>query len=197
MKTLKMWVVITVMLAVCAPSFGYILVYNAVNRVKAIDNDSSIIVGVSVKGYLIMDINGTTGDVCDSYWLVYGKDSTATKVYTVDWPNPQLTVYGRYQSVSTDGTGGGWSGWMVTVIGKMMSKDIGLGSNKLVAYTMSVSFIVPDGGTIYGDQTLTGSGSIVLALNATKTKAANQATAAIDDVLTDITDVLDATYLAE
>ena len=75
MRTLKAWMVVLVMLAVCAPSFGYVLVYNTLSRVKAVDSVAETITRVAVRGYLVMDINDANGDVNDAYWLLYGRDN--------------------------------------------------------------------------------------------------------------------------
>ncbi|MGA2680104.1 MAG: hypothetical protein ABSF37_12520 [Sedimentisphaerales bacterium] len=183
MKMLKVWVVVLVLLAVSTPSFGYILVYNALSRIKAIDSVANSLVGIAVRGYLILDINDTDGDVDASYWLIYGKDGDGTKVYT--WAEPdqlQLSVSGKCQSVSMDTE----DGWSITVVGKITNKAIGLAAGKqLIAYSMSGNLIIPmDGGVVLNDnQSLTGSGTISITLNSTKTKAANLSSEEIDDVL--------------
>jgi hypothetical protein len=190
MRTLKVWMVVLVMLAVCAPSFGYVLVYNTLSRVKAVDSTAEAIVGVAVRGYMILDINDANGDVNDAYWMVYGRDGEGTKVYTVDGLDPTLTINGRYQSFYIE-TG---TGWFVTVVGKRTNKDIGLAAGRqLIAYTMSGGFIIPDGGIVLNaDQFLTGSGSMGVTLNSTKTKAANGASDSLDDTLDDLITAVEA-----
>ena len=96
MKNLKVWMVVTVMLAVCAPSFGYVLVYNTISRAKAIDSVAETITRVAVRGYLVLDINDANGDVNDAYWLLYGKDNYGDKVYTVEGLDPVMTIDGTY-----------------------------------------------------------------------------------------------------
>ena len=63
MKTLRVWVVVLTMMAFCAPSFGYVLVYNAISRIKAVNSDANSLVGIAVRGYLIMDVCDTDGSV--------------------------------------------------------------------------------------------------------------------------------------
>jgi hypothetical protein len=178
MKTVKMWIVIAAMLAICAPSFGYVLVYNTLSRVKAINSTTESLVGVAVRGYLLMDINDA-GEVNDSYWLVYGRDGEGTKVYTIDGLDPVMSTAGRYENIYMDTP----NGWSVIVVGKITSKNIGLVDRELVAYTMSGNFIISGGVVLDASQFLTGSGAMVVTLNSTKTKTANLATDSIDDTL--------------
>lgn len=194
MRMLKVWVVVLAMLAVSAPSFGYVLVYNVVSRIRAVENYAGSMVGLAVRGYLIMDFNDTTGDFNESEWLTFGKDSEGTKVYTgPDDPQAEVAIYNNYQAVSMLTP----DGWSIMVVGKITNKAIGLAAGKQpIASTMSGSFIL-DGCTIFdGDMfdgdVITGSGSITITLNTVKTKAANGASETIDDAFLDITNVFDA-----
>ena len=188
MKTLKVWMVVTVMLAVCAPSFGYVLVYNTLSRVKAVDSVAETITRVAVRGYLVLDINDANGDVNDAYWLLYGKDNYGDKVYTVEGLDPVMTVNGTYESIYAT-TGGGW---IATVVGKRTYKNVGLATKQLIAYSMTGNFIIEEGGAVLNmDQFLTGSGTMGVTLNSTKTKAANLASESISDVVDDITTALE------
>ena len=190
---LKVWVVVLAMLAVSAPSFGYVLVYNVISRIRAVENYAGSMVGLAVRGYLIMDFNDTTGDFNEAEWLTFGSDSEGTKVYTgPDDPGAEVAIYGNNQTVSML-TGDGWS---IMVVGKITNKAIGLTGKKPIAYTMSGNFVL-DGCTIFdGDMfdgdVITGSGSITITLNTVKTKAANGASETIDDAFLDITNVFDA-----
>jgi hypothetical protein len=184
MKTLKIWMVIAVMLGVCAPSFGYVLIYNVISRVKAI-SDIDFKVGKAVRGYLILDIN-EAGEVNEADWITYGKDDEGAKIYTSEAPEQNIEVTGRYETISIQ-TGDGWS---IIAMGKIASKSIGLADKQAVAYTMTGNFIVDGGFVLYGDQ-LTGSGSIVITLNSSRTKAANLATTCISDVVDNLTEELD------
>jgi len=186
MKALKVLLVVLAMLAVTAPSFGYILVYNAFGRIKAVDSETDTLVGVAMRGYLIMDINDADGEVNDIYWLTYGKDSEGTKVYTLSVPDLQLSVNGKYQTIYMNID----EGWFVTVLGKQAAKNIGLAERELVAYTMSGYFIIYDSVVFDMTQLLRGAGTMVVTLNSTKTQAANAAPDAIDDVLDDVITVL-------
>jgi len=191
MKTLKVWIVVLAMLAVSAPSFGYVLVYNVVSRINAVDSIANSLVGAAAKSYLFMDINEVDGEVNDSYWLIYGKDGDGTKTYILEEPYLDSLVCGKYQSIHFETVEGGWS---VTVIGKVMSKSIGTTNKKLVAYAMSGNLIIQSSGIVLDmSQSLTGAGSMVLMLNSVKTKAANNVSApmTIDDAVSDITDAWD------
>jgi hypothetical protein len=184
--------VIAVMLAVCAPSFGYVLVYNVISRVRAVDSDTESIAGIAVRGYLVMDFNDTTGDFNEAGLITYGKDLDKTKVYTLpDDPGANLAVNGRYQSVSML-TG---EGWQIIVVGKITNRYINNTDKQLIAYSMTGNFTLDGGTALYGDL-LTGSGSMVMVLNSTKTKAANEASDSKDTVLDNLTILLeDADYV--
>jgi hypothetical protein len=179
MKTLRVWLVILAMLAISAPSFGYILVYKAYGRAKSIDSEAETLVGAIVRGYLIIDINDADGDVNDTYWITYGKDSEGTKVSTLSVPTLELSVNGKYETVYMDID----EGWFVTVLGKRSSKNIGTAERQIVAYTMSGNFVIYD-GMVYDDlQVLRGSGSMVVTLNSTKTRAVNTDPNTVDEAL--------------
>jgi hypothetical protein len=191
MRTLKVLLVVLVMLAVSAPSFGYILVYNAFGRLKAVDSETETLVGVAMRGYLIMDVNENDGDLNDVYWVGYGKDTERVKVYTVSVPDLQLTVSGKYQTVYMNVD----DGWFVTTIGRRSNKNIGLVDRQSVAYTMSGNLIILDSVVFDMTQLLRGAGSMVFSLSSSKTQAANAAADAVDDVLDDILTLLeDAGY---
>ncbi len=196
MRTLKTWLVVMVLLAVCTPSFGYVLVYNTLSRVKAVDSVAETISRVAVRGYLILDINDTSSDVNDAYFMIYGKDSEAIKVYTLEGLDPVLTIDGLYQSIYTE-TG---EGWYVTVVGRRTYKDIGIAAGKqLVSYSMTGNFIIPDGGVVIKtDEFLTGSGAISVSLNSTKTKTANLASDSVYDAIDDLVAAIEAAgYFAQ
>jgi hypothetical protein len=190
MRTLKVLIVVLAMLAISAPSFGYILVYNAYARLKAVDSDSNALVGKALKGYLIID-ETNDGEVNDVAWIAYGKDSEGSKTYTFSVPYIELQVDGKYQTVYMDID----EGWFVTAIGRMSSKNIGFADRMLVAYTMSGNFIIYD-GIVFDIVQMRGSGNMVITLNSTRTKAANTDGDTIDDVIDDITaDLLSLGYL--
>jgi hypothetical protein len=130
------------------------------------------------------------GDIDNSYWLIYGRDGEGAKVYAENGIDPELSVNGKYQSISMETP----EGWVVIVVGKITNKDIGLADRKPVAYTMSGNFTIP-GGFVLDTSFLTGSGAMSITLNSTKTRAVNQVAGTIDDALYDITDVLDLTYV--
>jgi hypothetical protein len=196
MRTLKVWMVVLVMLAVCVPSalcstsVGHILIYNTISRVKAVDSETSSLVGKAVRGYLVIDVN-EAGDINEAYWFIYGRDGEGAKIYSENWIDLDLSVDGKYQSISMETA----EGWFVTVVGKITSKDIGFTDNKQqIAYSMSGNFIIPDGFVLDSAEALVGSGAVVITLNSTKTKAANAALDSIDDVLADLEDVALAGY---
>jgi hypothetical protein len=188
MNKLRVWILVLVMLSVSAPSFGYVLVYKTYGRLKAVNSEANSLAGVPIRGYLIMDLNETNGEVNDVYWVTYGKDTEGTKVYTLSVPDLQLQVCGRYQSVYMNID----EGWFVTIIGRQTYKNVGLAESKPLAFTMSGSFIVYDSIAFDMTQLLRGSGTMVTTLSSTMTQASNQATKTVDDVLNDVITLLEA-----
>ena len=187
MRTLKVLLVVVAMLAVSAPSFGYILVYNAFGRLKAVDSETDTLVGIAMRGYLIMDVNENDGDLNDVYWIGYGKDGDGAKVYTVSVPDLQLNVNGKYQTVYMNVD----EGWFVTTLGRISNKNIGLADRQPVAYTMSGNLIILDSVVFDMTQLLRGSGSMVISLSSSKSQAANTAHDEIDDVLDNLLTLLE------
>jgi hypothetical protein len=188
MKTLKVWAIVIVMLAVSVPSFGYILIYKTYERTKAIDSEASILVGKAVRGYLIMDINDNDGDINDSYWLTYGKDEEDAKVYTLSVPDLQREISGKYQTLYLNID----EGWYVSALGKMSSKNIGLAARQTIAYTLSGNFIILDSSIFDLTQLLRGGGTVVITLNSIMTQAINATSDPnLDGALTNVTTLLE------
>jgi hypothetical protein len=187
MKTLKVWAIVIVMLAVSAPSFGYILVYNAFGRVRSVDSETNTLVGVVIRGYLILDINNADGEVNDLDWICYGKDGDGTKVYTESIPYLELEVDGKYQTIYIDID----DGWFITLVGKITNKNIGLGSKQAIAYTMSGNLIIVD-SSVFDAQTLRGGGTMSITLNSTKTQTFNADANDIEDAIGSIETTLEA-----
>jgi hypothetical protein len=188
MKMLKMLAIVVVLLTVCAPSFGYILIYNTFGRVKAVDSQATTLNGIVLRGYMILDINNADGEVNDVFWICYGKDTLGAKVYTESVPNIEFQVSGKYQTLFIDVD----AGWTATVLGKMSSKAIGLADRKTIAYTMSGNLVIVDSTVFDATQLLRGGGSLVVTLNSTKTKAANTADDTFDDVIGDTETALES-----
>ncbi|MGA2092506.1 MAG: hypothetical protein ABSH16_03735 [Sedimentisphaerales bacterium] len=169
MKTLKVWVIVIVMLAVSVPSFGYILVYNTFGRIRAVDSITNTLAGVMLRGYLVLDINDNNAVVDDFDWICYGKDGEGDKVYMYNTPDDlQIEVDGRYETLYIDVP----SGWQATLFGRITNRNIGLGSKQAIAYTMSGNLILLD-SFVFDDQTLRGGGSMSMTLNSTQTINAN------------------------
>jgi hypothetical protein len=179
-------------LGVCAPSYGYILAYNVTGAVKALDWNSSKIVNVSVKGYLVVDINSNdsgSNEVNDAQMVLYGKDTIGNLVYYKDSLNKSdegARWYTKGGVVGVDVWDHNSPFWYEFVMtGNVKATDVGLGANskKLAASSLSGSLITWWDRLLDSSQDLYGSGAATMMLATTQTKAANQGSLSVDAVI--------------
>jgi hypothetical protein len=171
-------VVVFVVLSVSVPSYGYFLIYNVSGSAKGANDGSKA--SISWKAYLLMDINDGNGILQDANMVMYGKDSTKTKVYiqfNVNGTAPLLRTYLPDQG----------SDFMAfnfydyndpfdfegLIIGKVKSKKIGLDVNKNVASSMKGMLMIWDGQLFDADDYITATGNVSATLNNSFTKAVN------------------------
>jgi hypothetical protein len=84
MKRISTILVVLVMMTMCTSSFGFFLVYNVSTSVKGADGATDDKTTVPLKGYLLLNLDNTSGEVVDANLVLYGKDSntpTKQKVY--------------------------------------------------------------------------------------------------------------------
>lgn len=193
-KLLGLTVVLAV-LGVCAPSYGYILVYKVAGAMKAQEWGSDTLTNVSVKGYLAMDIDDSD-EVVDAKMVLYGKGTGGNLVYSVDDfndsdPNIDDNIYwgnsGRVVELDV---------WNINHIypfshefmmtGILKSIDVGLGATekKMAASSLKGSLVAWRGPLLDSDQDLFGSGAATMTLDTKQTKAANAGSKTVDDIIT-------------
>jgi hypothetical protein len=195
MKRLLTAFVIMAMLAVCAPSNGYILVYKLSTTVKSVDTDANSITNVRVRGYLALDINDVTETVSatNSRMLIYGKDADANNVYWVEdfsgSPRVTWTEEGEYLTIEIVNHLDPFY-YDLRFTGKIRERDVGFGNDDNNLRSAPSSFkgsMISTSGMIFDQrQTLFGSGSASMSLDIRKTKAANSTPQTIDDIMTEI-----------
>jgi hypothetical protein len=179
MKKLTVLIAAMVVLSVCAPSFGYILVYKLSTTVKAVDTLIDVSEVIKIKGYLIIDYNETDLEVVDADVVIYGKDQDDTPAcirmdnevdMAIQFSPDANNFWVNFRQ------GGNRSGIEVILTGKTKLKDIGLDVNKTIAGTLKGSLFVWDEFFIdpvrWTD--LKGSGAVSAPLSSGLTKEANE-----------------------
>ncbi|MGD0553161.1 MAG: hypothetical protein ABSB25_11010 [Sedimentisphaerales bacterium] len=189
-KLLGLTVVLAV-LGVCAPSYGYILVYKVTGAMKAVDWNSEKIVSVSVKGCLAMDINDSE-EVNDAQMVLDGKNANGALVY--------------YKDLLSDPNGNGGARWDTTggvvglavwdynspfdyeflMTGNVKATDVGLGASikKSAASSLKGTLDSYWAQLLDDNQDLFGSGTATMTLDTKQTKAANAGAKTVDDIIT-------------
>jgi hypothetical protein len=183
MKRLLGLGVLFVVLSMCVPSYGYMLVYNVTGGIKAAEWYGEKLISVSVKGYLALDIDSDSNVINDTNMVLYGKDASGNLVYYKESRNLISSAFGMDWST----TGGivGFDAWddsppfnyhfMMT--GAVKATDVGLGANskRPAASSLKGSLVSWWAQLLDGDQMLFGSGAATMKLDIKQTKAANAA----------------------
>jgi hypothetical protein len=187
-KLLGLSVVLAVF-GVCAPSYGYILVYNVTGGMKAVEWNVQKIISVSVKGYAAIDINDSNGAVNDKQMVLYGKDASGNLKYyedSLDEDYAGVDLYPIANVVEVDV----WDYnspfyYEFIMTGNIKATDVGLGasSKKLVASSLSGSLITWWAQLLDSSQELFGSGAATMTLDTKQTKAANAGSLSVDAVI--------------
>ena len=195
MKKLLALLVMVVVLGVCAPSYGYILVYKVTGKVKAFEWNEPSYGNVAVKGFLVIDIQDTgddeDNDANNARLVLYGKDADGDLVYfndaLGDGGNIEWFTTGEFVGLEV------WDSvspfeYEFTMTGKVKLADVGFGveDKRLVSSSLKGTLGSWWGMLLDETQELFGSGSASMTLDTAKTKAANQGALNVDAVTTDI-----------
>ena len=195
MKRLLTLLVVLAVLGMCAPSYGYILVYKFNSTLKVLDYASESSVNLPVKGYLAVDIDDEDGDLDYATMVLYGKDGDGDKTYFVqyydedgfdmDWEET-----GDYIGVDI------WNGndapfdYEIILNGVLKNKNVGFGNGSVDRRTAPNTLngtMVSWWAVIFDlDQVLMGSGAAAMVFDFGLTKAANQSEADVYEVITEI-----------
>ncbi len=195
MKRLTALFVIIAMLAICAPSNAYILVYKLTSTVKSIETDANAAINFKVNGYVAMDVNDIEKEVAaeDSLMVMYGRDLNDNYMYYIEdfSGSPKITwkeqgAYLTFQMVNHLGS----FDYDLRLIGKLKEKNVGFGSepNQLRSAPSSLkgSMYFTNGMYFDPNQPFFGSGSAKMSLDTRKTYAANATPLTILDIITAI-----------
>jgi hypothetical protein len=179
MKKLAFLVSMIVVMSVCNPSFGYILVYKLSSTVKAVDDLVDAKEVIKIKGYLIIDYDDIELDINDADVVLFGKDQDDTLACVrLDYEDDMGINYTVYAVNSWVGFryGGNRHGIEVILTSLTKTKDIGLDVEKTIPGTLKGSIFV--WSQILLDPVrwtnLTGSGTVSAPLHSGLTKEANE-----------------------
>jgi len=204
MKKLAMLLLV---LALCLPSYGDILVYKVSIAGKVIGNtgEDAIFSNQNLKGYMVIDIDTTDPDneADESALIVYGKvDGEKVQInlgdlldyYYMDAmakADTYAVFAGLYSSI--DG-GGDLVDVSAVLIGKATLTNIGFEDQRIVAKSLAGNFLLwsdPFGDL---DLSIEGSGKIKADLQSNWTKAYNAGEVDFADAVADIQEVKLADY---
>jgi hypothetical protein len=194
-KLLTLFVMLAV-LGVCAPSYGYLLIYNVSSTFKGVDSDANSAENVPIKGFLVLDMNDPNETLDDAEMVLYGKDADKAKVYFVetfggdagiDW-----TVEGDFVTVDLEDSSDPFD-YEMRLTGKIADKNVGLGADdkKGVANSLKGTIVSWQGMIFDDSQVLFGSGITSMTFYPGPTKSYNEDDATIDEVVADIQSFLE------
>ena len=207
MKKLLAVLLMMAMLGMCAPSFGYFLVYKCIISGIGID-DTGGMGSVKFKAYLVLDIDDSVVSkihIDNSSFLLYDR-IPGPKFFTVLVDGDDYDIFLELSPTSAsadvvalsieDLTGFGFA----NVVGKLKAVDVGLVGKKYVATSIKGHSLVgsanPQAG--FGNFLMTdviGSSSITGTLSKTMSKEANKSAAVV--TATDVTDVIADNLIAK
>jgi hypothetical protein len=194
-KLLTLFVMLMV-LGLCAPSYGYLLIYNVSSTFKGVDSEANSVENVPIKGFLVLDMNDPNETLTEAQMVLYGKDADKAKVYFVetfggdagiDW-----TVEGDFVTVDLGDSSDPFD-YEMMLTGKIVDKNVGLGADDKKGVVNSLKgAIVAWGGMIFdGGQDLFGAGTTSMTFYPGPTKSYNVDDATIDEVVEDIQSFLE------
>jgi hypothetical protein len=194
MKRLLMVSIIIAMLAVCAPSNAYILVYKLGSTIKTVETDANLMMNFKINGYMALDINDVEETVADSLMVIYGKDVNTTNMYYIeDFSHGSTKIHwteeGAYVTFEMENPFSIFD-YDLRLTGKLKEKNVGFGSDanelRSAASSLSGSMIATHGKFFDDIQSFFGSGSAKMTLDTKKTYAANATPLTIDQIITAI-----------
>ena len=193
MRKLLVLLTILVVLGVCAPSYGYILVYKLSSTLKMVETDANAPGNLKLKGYLALEIDDIDETISDAEMVFYGKNNELVPTYIrelfqgsadVEFAEEGEFVTARiYDHVDYY--------YEIVLTGKIKEKDVGLGADTLksVAPSLKGSMINLWGILLdYDPVSLYGSGTASMTLDNALTKEANSQllTPSVNDVILNI-----------
>jgi hypothetical protein len=82
MRRLMAGLVVLVILGICSPSFGYLLLYKVSMTARGADVDTDAKANVPLKGYLLLNLDDNN-EIADANLILYGRDTDKAKKYVL------------------------------------------------------------------------------------------------------------------
>jgi hypothetical protein len=186
MKRLFGLAVLFVILCMCVPSsYGqpsdYFLIYNVSFTVSGANNE--LAVSIPLKGYLVANIDDSDGSIVDANLIMYGKDKLDNNMKTyVQLNNSASDSTYVHARIYYNGNFAGFDVWSydhapfyfeLFAVGKMVSKDIGLGSTRSVASSLKGPISVWGDMLLDANDGILGTGNVSASLDLKTTKLVN------------------------
>lgn len=187
MRRLLWLAVIFVVLSACVPSYGYFLIYNMSGSVKGVNDGTKA--SISVKGYLVANLDDSNDALVDANLIMYGQDSGKHKVYVVlnysdadgylgatTWWQGDYAVFdfwSYYGPFDLEGL----------IIGLAKPRNIGLADALYVASSMKGNMFVWGYMLFDVDDDISGTGNISASLHVPETTYVNQNSWTQDQIL--------------
>jgi hypothetical protein len=156
MRRLMAGLVVLVILGICSPSFGYLLLYKVSTTVRGADDDTGEKATVPLKGYLLLNLDDNN-NIDDANLILYGKDTDKEKKYvllndsdTASYLWQDNWYIGDFMFVDFGGQNG--FNFEIFLSGKTKLKNVGLGNDEKKSIASSIK-----GVTIAWDGFLLGS----------------------------------------
>jgi hypothetical protein len=183
MKRLAVLFVMLAVLGVCSQSYGYVLVYDVLGQVKAVDTAANTMNRTMVYGTLVVDINEEQGMATEGTLVLFNRPRGGHGVYTVS-EAVGITIYGNSVAAVMDT---GWMGGQIIMTGsRMWSRNIGLSERKSIASVMDGSIHFNGGMLFDANEALVGAGMMMATLNLQQTRGANKNGDSVSVVVDDI-----------
>ncbi|MGD0573605.1 MAG: hypothetical protein ABSB11_11400 [Sedimentisphaerales bacterium] len=187
-KLLAMFVLLGV-LGVCAPSYGYILVYKVNISYKTLATDYDTIAKGAIKGVLVMNVNDSNEsaviDAAD--FVLYGNVEGEKHYESLDITDYiELTGSGNNAAITIGATGG--IDYSANLFGKLKATNIGLSGTKSIPSALSGGILM--NGTFFYTADLIGFSTVSATLDSKTTQTANRTGANVSDVVDNIISAL-------
>lgn len=192
MKRLSALFVVLVMLGICAPSYGYFLIYklsgtvrgiiyNPLDTIKGVDDTNRVT--IPFKGLLVMNIAldevNDTNTLVDANLIIYGRDVNDHKVYVQlnasdsnGFLSPFILERGNKRHFY-ELNGNSPFDFNSFMMGTARSVDIGLAKRIILATSLRGTITGKDGIFLDLDHNITGIGNISASLFTLATKGVN------------------------
>jgi len=180
MKRLLALFIMLAVLGMCAPSYGYILIYKAQIYGKALDLDNTSIEYGKVKAYVVVAIAdgepvpklAEIADGCDGILhaeVIFYDRYKGPKFYAVDDPYMQLITPAEDCAAITINEYD--NNYQCNMVGKLKPTNIGLEGKKYVAKELAGSMLM--NGTFFDLTDIIGAATVTATLDTKLTKSAN------------------------